>query len=115
MDLFGETLEEVRQKILSFLPVGWTFEEETIGEVFRVRLRHEVIEWEACHIDLQWLLLSACGYLWSKKHRPAPDSPWVRRHNPIAKTVTSRMVGLPDPEDLDPKEIESVYKAQRRN
>lgn len=73
----------------------------------------ETVAYEDWGPDRRILAFNALGWLWeATRPPPSPGSPWVRRHentrvwNPRA---TYRGAGAPDPADLDPQEIGSVY------
>ena len=80
------------------------FEELKEGEV-------EVV-WEAFEVNERRALFEAYGYLW-KKQRPLRefDSTWVRRRPMLSPPQSSVSDSSPDPEDIDPEEIESVYSS----
>ena len=74
----------------------------------------EKILFEDWGIDFRILLFNAIGWLMQRSQpKPAPGSPWVRRHDDtrarVQKVVFRGAAGAPDPADLDPGEIQAVY------
>lgn len=57
---------------------------------------------------------NAYGWLWAQQ-QPAPSvhSPWKPRGDVTATQVQRKARNIPDPADLDPNEVESVYAGLR--
>lgn len=118
------SLDEIRGGIGALLPEGWIFEEKSVGQgSTRIRLlspgeNGPQVEWEDYHIDLRILLFGAYGHLWMRQNQPHPDSPWVRRRNPIREAILrqvfARPSNIPDPADVEPGEVEAVYERTRK-
>ena len=120
------SVDEIRAEIRATLPAGWVFEEKQLPRgVRRARfLRPDakgdlVPVWGDTHMDERLLLLGAYGLLWTRDHRPHPDSPWIRRNNPTREAVTRQVIAkqrcsVPDPEDVDPEEVAAVYEKARK-
>lgn len=115
------SLDEIRAGIASKLPEGWVFEEKARpGGAVGVRIYRlspegtPVVEWQDIHIDSKYLLLGAFGFLWLRNIPRNPDSPWIRRSNPTREAMTRRVNAFhcttPDPPDVDPEEVQAVYK-----
>jgi hypothetical protein len=67
-------------------------------------------------IDERLGLLNAFGAIWfSQLPSPPPDSPWVRRSEVTRVVVPAQAraggTPSPDPEDLDPQQIQEIYRS----
>lgn len=111
------TNADVRMQIGKLLPEGWTFtcnlDQENHFWVAEVKNEDGEVSWGTFNPDERLALLAVFGHMWSKSHkRPAPGTPWgPRRQELIRRYVTSRVERPPDPEDLDPEEVASVYES----
>lgn len=77
----------------------------------------EKLLWDSFVADRRIALLDAFGWLWSLKRKDDPDGPWAsRRRELIPQSVSDLVHGskIPDPQDVDPKYIHSVYLALKR-
>ena len=63
---------------------------------------------EEAHPDQRLVLLNTFGHLWSRPS-VSTNTPWCRKGE-IPRKVVQTTCSLPDPEDLDPSEIQSLYK-----
>lgn len=115
-DMAAWTLDEIRAHIRRFLPEGHTFHfGQDDGWKARLESPDGEILWERTGLDERVLLLDAFGWLWVRRQgAPSVDSPWGRRKGPEQKLVEQPPVQIPDPEDLDPAEVMSVYEAARK-
>lgn len=58
--------------------------------------------------------LNAYGWLWAQKQPvPSAHSPWRPRGDVTVAQVQRKARNIPDPADLDPKEVQSVYAGHR--
>lgn len=75
--------------------------------------KEDTVPFEDWGPDRRILAFNALGWLWDQLRPPPPKgSPWVRRHETTRvwnPRVTYRGAGAPDPADLNPDEIASVY------
>ena len=112
------SLDEIQEELQKALPKEWKTERgEDEGHLWIRILRPEgdgwVLEWDNFHFDEKVLLLDAFYWLWFRTQpRPAEGtSVWSRRRGELnQRTVTQRVLAsVPDPEDLDPLEVQAVY------
>jgi hypothetical protein len=119
------SLEDIRAGIAARLPKGWTLEEKVHpGGTIRARICRlspegtSVAEWQDMHVDPKILLLGAFGFLWLRECRPDPTSPWARHSNPTREAMNRRVNAIrctvPDPPDVDPREVQAVYEAAKK-
>ena len=106
--------DEIRGEVRKLLPSSWklSLRPDTSG-YWRIWIEEDQkIIWEATETDERRALFEAYGYLWMKQ-RPLRevDSPWVRRSPMFDPPRRSVSDSSPDPEDLDPDEVESVYRS----
>lgn len=73
--------------------------------------------WDNLGFDRKILLLDAYGWLWTRDQPPSTSPIWAVRSKEIARGDVARRatshLPIPDPEDLDPTEVASVYDAHR--
>lgn len=60
--------------------------------------------------DLRIALLGIFGWLWQNHLQSHPNPIWVRKKELTVESVTQAALSIPDPEDLDPVEIEAMYR-----
>ena len=103
--------EEVHALILEMLPEGWRFIcRGPSGEVAFETATGERV-WETCGPDPHLDLLNAYGWLVRRSQQVA-DPRWATKAH--TKLTPVKPLGhVPDPEDLDPAEIEAVYAGKR--
>jgi hypothetical protein len=118
-NLASWSVEELRQQLTQILPRGWTFEQGNAEGTLWIRLldpQGKVI-WDTLHLDERTLLLDAyCWFGLRDQPRPTPEtSVWGRRRGELTQRgVTQQVLSVPDPEDLDPKEVRLVYESAIR-
>ncbi len=113
--------DQIEAEIREILPSGHRFhtgwDEEHRVWYFRFETETDSGEWvtveEEVAMDQKVALFTAYGWVWLQRAVPDHDSPWVRRQEVTKERVTQR-VNAPDPEDLVPDEIASVYANRRR-
>jgi len=114
------SLEEIRAEVVAAIPEGWCIEQgknDGDGYFWICLLRSGVIEWENFQFDERVLLLDAFCWLWLRKQpQPMPGtSVWGRRRGELSqKFVTQRALAIPDPDDLNPVEVQAVYASVRK-
>jgi hypothetical protein len=71
-----------------------------------------VVDMSESNLDRRIATLNLFGQVWLKNApQPPPGSPWVRRNELTREVVTRRVAqNIPDPEDLNPSEVEAVYR-----
>jgi len=118
------SLGEIKDGIRLLLPKDWRFDYRLTDDgLHKAQILEPVqdgyaVRWEDAFTDERLVLFGAYGYLLSKQHTPHPDSPWVRRPNQARDTIKRRAFerfgvsfgSTPDPEDLDPEVVRSVYE-----
>ena len=113
------SLDEIVGAIYTLVPKPWVFEHwQDDDYVFHARVKVKSSEqslWEDTHADERLLLFNAYGWLWARNQpKLPPDDPWVRRRELTSSAVSRMALGIPDPEDLQPDEIKSVYEQHRK-
>lgn len=108
------SVEEVRSHLNEAIPEGWKFEQGANEEYLWARILREdgVVVWDLIHLDERTLLLGAyCWLSLRSEPKTRSNSIWSERRKELTRRgVTQRVVSVPDPEDLDPEEIRSVYE-----
>lgn len=112
------TVDEVKRQNTLVLPKEWTLVSGTTDDLFTCTIKdnHEIVRWQEVHPDLRFVLLSAYGWLvtrdlknvnpvWSPRRELTQDI--VRQH------VTFRSSDAPDPEDLSPEDVRTLYEQHR--
>jgi len=123
-DLMVASVPELKDLLRTMLPDSCQLHSDwDPGEgLFNVLVRrigeNGIVLWSQSGIDERILLLDLAGWLWfDRLPQPPPGSPWTLRNNRAAPA--RRPIGLPhletsmpDPEDLDPEEVQTVYKRE---
>lgn len=113
------SIEETKAEIQALMPKGWTLltlQAEGYWKVTVHRLGENlesVLEIEESSVDLKIALLNVYGPLYLKT-LPAGSSHW-QRWGELTEKRPSRKPSkdLPDPEDLDPQEVEQLYSTRK--
>lgn len=108
---------ELSAEILNMLPEGWFLKTDAHTDGYwsvsvdrAVDSSEPVTEFFESHIDKRIALLNIYGALVARKGRETIDPNWVaNRHSLTKHPVSIKSSAIPDPEDLDPLEVESVY------
>lgn len=117
-DVSTWSVEEARAQVLDLLPEKWHLSvgcDEGKGfwsaQITSLDGRgKENLVWEGTALGELGVLLDAFGYLWlSSQPKVDLDSPWVRKKPRIPSPNFSVSDKAPDPEDLDPDAVASVY------
>lgn len=112
------TVDDVMVQVRLLLPSGWEVTQGREGSFFVSTLSDSsgTVQWDRYNTDLRLLLLDAYGWLLLRNSRPANPS-WSREKEITPKTVQGEVglegVPVPDPEDLDPKEIQAILAGRR--
>jgi len=116
------TLDDINAQILTTLPKDWTFEIQTHTDhwtaTYKVKTEagDENVVWTETHYALRVLLLSA--FMWAhQKRNPTKVHPAWRRGPERALVPVHHSTAqhsIPDPQDLDPEHIRSVYAERAR-
>ncbi len=110
------TTEEAYAEVLTHLPKGCTFniEREQEAGYWMANILDETGAWlwsSDPASDPRIAILNAYGWLHARSD-PGRHPAWVRRGEIDSKVVTGRYglpgVHVPDPEDLDPEEVERM-------
>jgi len=112
------TVDDINTQILTHLPKGWNFDLQTLPTHWRAAYKDEngVQVWAEEHYALRILLLSAFMWLWQRLN-PTPVHPaWnpsaPRQLAPVRHSTAQHTI--PDPTDLNPAHIRSVYDSHAR-
>lgn len=112
--------EELTVEIRLLLPPGWVLVTPPSNGYWTVSLQRKdpegnpVVEWEDDNADKRLVLLNAFWWLWSKGlPKPTGLTPWSRAQDRVVKPVSLTGSKIPDPEDLNPAEIEALYKMRK--
>lgn len=132
------TAEDIRAEILVALPKGLHFGKKAdqesgfwVVEFWRVdpETGTKAVLWTETGADERIMLFNAYGWLWMQKRPKVPDhSPWKARQQELTPgalrerarqqavrgEVASENRKVRDPEDLDPKEVQTVYERARK-
>ena len=112
---FLEVVEEAER----LLPQGWTLLAEASSEgyyevsVNRMSDDGPVTEFYETHVDRRLAALNIYGALLSRKALGSPGPNWTPKAQLTRRLVSLKSAGIPEPEDLDPLEVESVYLSHR--
>ena len=118
---------DIQVELKKLLPEGWVFEHIVSRDGFFRALvvdvsdqKKPLVQWEGDNLDERLLLFDAYGWLWMKKHPPEKRqrTPWKTRKSELTRKAVTQRVTLgkdpaPDPEDLDPNEVASIYKERQ--
>lgn len=114
------TEERIQQEIAIRLPQEWffTLDKDPVTMKWWVKIFEieSKLVWESESIAPNLALLDALGWLELQFNRPREVGPWMPRgstqsrpHDRAYRTVAPD----PDPDDIDPDYIESVYKKRK--
>lgn len=112
--------QEILDQTESLLPEGWDLSMEPHADGYwDVQVRRQddtpegAVEFFDSHVDLKIALLNVYGALLARNRRPGATSTWETKQELTKRPVGIKSSGIPDPEDLDPNEVESVYQTLR--
>ncbi len=110
------SVDDVNAQILGLLPAGWKFDLQTLTDGWRAAYQAETGAevWAEEHYELRLLLLSAYGWLYQRRNPARVHPAWVAHPSRPLAPVLRTSPGIPDPEDLDPEHIRSVYGQHAR-
>lgn len=111
--------DQLQQEIAGRLPVGWALDLHANDLVNRweasiLNGAGEVI-WGGVAITSQLVLFEALGWIETRDIPLSDSSPWVRRRGElnsqrVHEHVQSLFPHIEDPPDLDPSQVEELYK-----
>lgn len=116
--------EEIKVHVRQLLRPGEDFQIQLVetwweAEIFLREGETSKLLWDQMGFDRRLLLLDAYGWLWSRLQPATTSSIWVRSREVTREDLTRRAatshVSIPDPEDLDPKEVQMVYEGQHNH
>jgi hypothetical protein len=110
------SIDDINAQVLGLLPKGVKFDLETHPDRWRVSFKQEADGrelWFHEHWDMRTLMLSAFAWLWQQQNPTRVHPAWVPRAPRILRPIHPG-VGIPNPEDLDPAHIQSVYDGYAR-
>ena len=124
LDLDASTwdADRLRQEIVNRLPVGCEFKvtptEDQRQWIASVIDDQQVEVWSSIALTTQLALLNLLGWLETRNSKLSDSSPWVRRRgdlNPqrIHELLYSKTYVTEEVPDLDPAEVESVYRSHK--
>ena len=115
------TIDDIQSEIAQILPSGWAFDFDfdpdsggwwakfVVGSGDQEQTARE---WFNCP-EQRLLLLNAYGWLVSRDAKPRHPM-WARRTTQIPKPIIGQRhlpgISVPDPEDIDPSEVQLVYR-----
>jgi hypothetical protein len=114
--------DRLQQEIVLRLPDGCEFRiaptEDQKQWVASVIDDQQVEVWSSVALTNQLALLNLLGWLEVRNSKPSNSSPWVRRQGDLNPTrvhelVYSKMYVEEEIPDLDPAEVEAVYKSHK--
>ena len=110
------SVEDVKDQISGLLPLAWTVENAEDDGFFICTIKDGQGEskWRRALYNLRLVLLDAYGWLYTRNNVPSNPA-WGRRRELTPEQVLGHASHLrsapgPDPEDLSPDEIRSVYE-----
>ncbi len=110
-DIADWSADRLEYEIQALLPPNTSFTCEFQDVSWVGKLEGPGVSWRLEHEDKVALLYSAYGLLWSKDRKPTAPQWSSDKDRPTVKSVTQYVADkFKDLEDLDPAEIDSVYK-----
>lgn len=126
-EILAWSISELEAEIQAALPKGWVVLSHYTPEGYwEIKLQslddslNPVIHLEKENADRRLVLLDVYGWLWLEiSPKPEEGSPWALRRRDLTVDVvtghaTVKGSRVPDPEDLDPAEIELVHKSRKQ-
>jgi hypothetical protein len=109
--------DETLAEVYVILPTGWKFNLNVSGDypVAEIVDEQGEVKWEDGSSDLKMLLFHAYGWLRNLLPRSAPHPEWGTRRRDdyripcVGKVGLANAPSVPDPADLDPDEIATMY------
>lgn len=111
--------ERIRVEIAAILPMGWKFEFGAVNNAYWTAIFTDaegVVQWEDSFPASNVVLLNAYG--WLRLRGTRPTAVWSRRRELTLAEVNADALRRaraesPDPLDVDPSEVLSVYQSKR--
>ncbi len=118
VEMTAWSLDEVRAHLRRVLPSGWKFEQGEAEEFLWAQILDENggAIWDHVHMDERLLLLDAFCWLYFRPQPKPENSVWSERRAELTRRGVMQKVleSVPDPEDLNPEEVRSVYGLDRK-
>lgn len=110
------TAEDAHERLQAVVPAGWSVERSEEAGWHRVALLDAagVEQWAGEHPDPKFIALDALGWLRLRDHR-VKNPAWKPREAevPLFREPGVVQSPVPDPPDLDPDEVATVYRTTR--
>lgn len=105
--------EDALARLKIEVPSDWTVEVDASDEGVSLVLSNSEGEqmWAGGHIEPKILFLDALGWLSTRSHAFSPA--WQPRTQEVPLHRPEIQQKMDDPPDLDPEEVEAVYKSTR--
>jgi hypothetical protein len=98
------------------LPTAWSLTTKVVDRWWWASIVNDAgqVQWSGEHPDPKILFLDALGWLSVRDHK-VKHPVWKQREHevPLYKAPITAVSSSPDPEDLDPVEVEAVYRTSR--
>jgi hypothetical protein len=115
-EIISWTAEEAIERIKHVIPKSWEYSYSEEGGWHRISLKDEDGEllWSGEHADLKILALDALGWYRLRNHE-VKNPMWKPRENEVSFQRPPVSESVPDPPDLNPKEVDAVYRDILKN
>jgi len=106
--------EETLQRLTSSLPLEWklTLRVESGYAVAELHDDKGERRWLSSNVDPKLLYLEGLGWLRVRDHKTVHPV-WRPREHEVVLRVPNPVTDEPDPPDLDPSEVDAVYRTRR--
>lgn len=115
-DTTNWTADDALAYLKKVLSPDWRLESRTTDDGWPclVLTNEEGVQWEGEHPDPKILYLNALGWVSYRKRQYKVKNPvWQRRNEEVPLARPPVKEETPDPPDLDPDEVDAVYRSSR--